>query len=273
MPTKLAIEGKNPMIKKSITQILSLFAVTMLLAPAAVTAQDSPPPLAEMWVLYSKPDHGDEFREALKEHMAFRSAHGDPRAWQAYTPVLGDALNRVAVRFCCIGWADVDAYREWSMGAEAVSAHFDEHVGPHVDRAEHYFESIDWDNSHWNEAGGPYRVFAVTEFHVKPGQSAEFDATRAMMSQIAIDQGWASDSRSWLWASRIGGSPQTSVVVPHRNFAGFEQGEDTFFRFLSEKMGSEDKAAEIFQQFDGALSDSDFQIWVHREDLSMAEDD
>jgi hypothetical protein len=261
------------MIKKPFIQLVSLFAVTLMLVPAALTAQESPPPLAEMWILHPKPDHGDEFRTALEEHMAFRGEHGDPRAWQSYTPVLGDEMNRVAIRFCCIAWADVDAYREWSMGAEAVGAHFEEHVAPHVARAEHYFESIDWDNSHWNEAGGPYRVFAVTEFHVKPGHRAEFDATLEKMSQIALDQGWATDSRSWLWASRIGGSPQASIVVPHRNYASFDQGEDTFFRFLSEKMGSEDKAAEVFQQFSGALSDSDFQIWVHRENLSMAEDE
>lgn len=261
------------MIKKTFIQFLSLVAVALLLAPAAVSAQDSPPPLAEMWILHPKPEHGDEFRAAVKEHMAFRKENGDPRAWQAYTPMLGDALGRLAVRFCCIAWADVDAYREWSMGAKAVSEHFDEHVAPHVERAEHYFESMDWDNSHWSEDGGPYRVFAVTEFHVKSGHRAEFDAALDKMSQIAIDQGWASDSRSWLWTSRIGGSPQTSVVVPHRDFASFDLGEDTFFRFLSEKMGSEEKAAELFQQFDGALAGTDFQIWVHREDLSMAEND
>jgi hypothetical protein len=261
------------MTKKSLVRVLIMIAALVLLAPTAVTAQDPPPPLAEMWVLVAKADHGDELRAAIKKHMAFRSEQGDPRAWQAYTPVLGDELNRVAVRFCCVKWADVDAYREWSMSADAVGEHFDEHVAPHVQTTEHYFESMDWSNSHWSEAGGPYRLFAVTEFDIKAGHSAEFTAAMDKMSQIAIDQGWASDRRSWLWTSRIGGSPQQSIVIPHRDYASFEQAEDSFFRFLTEKLGSEEQAAALFHQFESSTSGSDFQIWAHREDLSMAEDD
>ena len=260
------------MIRKAVFRALSVLAALTLLAPTFAAAQDSPPPLAEMWVLAAKPDHGDEFRSAIKEHMAFRAEHGDPRAWQAYTPVLGDDLNRLAVRFCCIDWADVDSYREWNMSAPEVGEHYDETVAPHVASAEHYFETIDWANSHWSETAGPHRVFAVTNWAIKPGHSIEFDAARDKMSQIAIDQGWASDSRNWLWMSRIGGSPQQSIVVPHRNFAGFDQAEDNFFRFLTEKLGSEEAAIDLIRQFEGATTGSEFQIWVHRENLSMAED-
>ena len=261
------------MTRNPVVRALSVLAALIVLAPAFATAQDSPPPLAEMWILSAKAGHGDEFRTAVKEHMAFRAEHGDPRAWQAYSPVLGDELNRLAVRFCCIEWADVDAYREWGMSASEVSGHYDETVAPHVASAEHYFETIDWGNSHWSEEGGPYRVFAVTDWAIKPGHSAEFDAALDKMSQIALDQGWATDSRSWLWMSRIGGSPQHSIVVPHRNFAGFDQAEDNFFRFLSEQLGSEEAAADLMMQFEGATASSEFQIWVHREDLSMAESD
>jgi hypothetical protein len=225
-----------------------------------------------MWVLTPKADHSDELRDGIKKHMAFRQENGDPRSWQAYTPQLGEELSRVAIRYCCINWADVDSYREWSMGAEEVADHFDEHVAPHVGHAAHYFESIDWANSHWNQDGGPYRLYAVTEFHVKPGHNAEFNAALDKMSQIAIEQGWASDRRSWLWMTRIGGSGQTAVVVPHRDYASFDQEEDTFFRFLSEHLGSEDKAAELLRRFGAATSGSDFQIWVHRTDLSMPEE-
>ena len=118
---------RNPVIRA-----LSVLAVLFMLAPAFAMAQDSPPPLAEMWVLTAKAGHGEEFRTAVKEHMAFRTEHGDPRAWQAYSPVLGDDLNRLAIRFCCIEWSDVDAYREWNMSAPEVGEHYDENVAPHV---------------------------------------------------------------------------------------------------------------------------------------------
>ena len=261
------------MNRQAAVRAICVLSALILLAPALVLAAEAPPPLAEMWVLTSKPDHDDEFRAAIKEHMAFRSEHGDPRAWQAYTPVLGDELNRVAVRFCCINWADADSYRAWSMNATEVGEHFEKHVAPHVGSAAHYFETIDWANSHWSDAGGPYRLFAVTEWDIKPGHSAQLSAAVDKMSQIAIEQGWASDTRNWLWMSPVGGSPRLSIVIPHRNYAGLEQEEDTFFRFLSEHLGSEEKAAEVFQQFEGAIAGSEFQIWAHRDDLSMAEND
>lgn len=261
------------MTRKPVVRALSVLAALIMLAPAVVAAQDSPPPLAEMWVLTAKAGHGDEFRAAIKEHMAFRAEHGDPRAWQAYSPVLGDELNRLAVRFCCINWADVDAYREWNEGAPEVGEHYGETVAPHVADTEHYFETIDWANSHWSDAGGPYRVFAVTDWAIKPGHSAEFDAALDKMSQIAIDQGWASDNHNWLWMTRIGGSPQQSIVVPHRNFASFDEAKDNFFRFLADQLKSEEAAADLMKQFEGATMGSEFQIWVHREGLSMAESD
>lgn len=261
------------MNRQAALRAIRMLSALVLLAPALLMAEEPPPPLAEIWILASEPGHGDQFEAAIKEHMAFRAEHGDPRAWQAYTPVLGDELNRVAVRYCCINWADVDSYREWSMNATEVGEHFEEHVAPHVASATHYFETIDWANSHWSGAGGPYRLFAVTAWDIKPGQDAELSAAVDKMSQIAIEQGWASDTRNWLWMSRVGGSPQLSIVIPHRNYAGLEQEEDTFFRFLSEHLGSEEKAAEVFQQFGNATTGSDFQIWAHRDDLSMAEND
>jgi len=261
------------MNRQAAIRAIRVLSALILLAPALVTAAEPPPPLAEMWVLTIKPGHGEEFRAALKEHMAFRAEHGDPRAWQAYTPVLGDEMNRVAVRYCCVNWADVDSYREWSMNATEVGEHFDSTVGAHVAGAAHYFETIDWANSHWSDAGGPYRLFAVTEWDIKPGHNGELSAAVDKMSQIALEQGWASDAHNWLWTSRIGDSPQLSIVVPHRNYASFEQEEDTFFRFLAEQLGSEEKAAEVFQQFGNATTESEFQIWAHRDDLSMADDD
>ena len=88
--------------------------------------------------------------------MKFRSENGDPRAWQAYTPLLGEELNRVAIRFAASTGQTRTAYRKWSMSNEKVSEHFEEHVAPHSEHWAHYFESCSWRNSHWaDKAGSP----------------------------------------------------------------------------------------------------------------------
>ena len=104
------------MNKRPVNFVLSVLAALFFLLPAVSMAEDSPPPLAEMWMVTPKAGHGSEFYKALAEHMAFRSEHGDPREWQAYTPLLGDELNRVAIRSCCFSWADQDAYQAWRRG-------------------------------------------------------------------------------------------------------------------------------------------------------------
>jgi hypothetical protein len=222
-----------------------------------------------MWIIIPKAGHAQELSDALKEHMDFRSGHGDPWRWDAYTPLLGDDLDRFAVRSCCHNWTDMDHYREWSNTNSAVGAHFGEHVAPHVEKYAHYFEEIDWANSRWNAEAGPYKFFAVTEFTVKAGESANFHAAREKMSQVAINQGWANNERSWLWATTIGGNPKVSVIVPHKNFASMAVSDEGFADFLARQLGSADAAAELMKQFSAATWGSDYQVWVHREELSM----
>jgi len=251
---------------------LSILAVFSLTLPAAVVlAEDTPPPLAEMWLITPKQGQELEFRKALAEHMKFRSEHSDPRAWQTYTPMLGDNLNQFAIRFCCFNWADQDSYEAWGAGAEEIHAHFQEHVAPLADHWEHYFESMDWPNSHWVDAANGYKYFAVTEFHLMPGSGPDFDAARDKMSQIAINQGWANNHHPWIWASVIGGPATESIIIPHENFASFDRSDEDFASFLSRNLGSE-AAAELMKQFSSASGSTSYQIWEYHEDLSMSTD-
>jgi len=260
------------MNKNPVKFVQIVLAAVFFMLPAVALAEDSPPPLAEMWVVTVKPGHGPDFYKAIGEHMKFRSENGDPRAWQSYSPLLGDALNRLAIRFCCFKWGDQDSYLEWSKGADQLEAHFNEHVAPHAAKFEHYFETMDWENSHWPESGGPYNLFAVTEWDVIPGHAADFKAARDKILQIALNQGWATDDHAWLWASTIGGAPQESIIIPHKNFASMDRDEETFSRFLSKHLGDE-AAAALLKQFAGATRGSNFQIWELQEQYSMSSGD
>jgi len=260
------------MTNRPVTFILGVFTALAFALPAVVQADDSPPPLAEMWLVTPKAGQAAEFREALAEHMAFRSEHGDPRTWEVYTPMLGDDLSRYGIRYCCFEWADQDSYEAWSEGATEVSKHFRETVAPLTEKWAHYFENINWGDSHWVESETPYRFYAVTEFNIKPGHGRDFVAARNQMSQIALNQGWATDQRPWIWASTIGGNSREAVIIPHLNYASFDRGEETFMDFLAKHMGT-DQAAELLNRFATSASSTDFQIWEYREELSMSAND
>jgi hypothetical protein len=121
-------------------------------------------------------------------------------------------------------------------------------VWQYVDHAHHYIEYMDWENSHWpdGESDGPY--FGVTAWKMKPNQGSGPREARLKLSQMALENGWGDADNQWLWHWRIG--------------------EQSFFEFITEHMGSEEEASALFDQFGSGFAGSDYTVWVHREDLS-----
>lgn len=244
--------------------LASLFA--LLAIPAL--AQSKPAPIAEYWVFTPNSGESADFWKAFKEHTKVRKEAGDPWAWGVYTPLLGDQMGRVSVRYCCFEWADVDAYRAWNEEHPNVGQHWSAKVAPHVAKVEHYFTELSWNNSNWEE--GEYKYFGVTGFKIKPAGMAEFDTARDKMSQIALDNGW---DGSWMWSTRVGGSPMESIVVPYRSFAEMQRDGESFFGFLARVLKSEDAAAEILADFTDPVWGQDYQVWEYHPEYSMSDKD
>ena len=92
------------------------------------------------------------------------------------------------------------------------------------------------------------------------------------MSQVAINQGWATPDRNWIWTT-IGGKDKNAIVIPHKNFASMAGGEETFYDFLAQHMGSAEAAGDLMKKFSSATWGSEFTIWEHLPELSMSEED
>lgn len=268
------IHSRKIFMKKAPTKlILGLLAGLFCLLPFSATAEDNPPPLSETWMVTPKAGHIGEFQAAFKEHGEFRQAHGEPWKWQVYTSIVGDDLNRYAIRFCCANWADLDAYEKWNEANPEVLGHWWENVAPHVEKMEHFYNEIDWNNSHWPADAGPFRYFAVTLWGLKGGHETDFAAARKVMSQVAINQGWATPDRNWIWSTTIGGKEKNALVIPHKNFASMAGGEETFYDFLAQHMGSAEAAGDLMKKFSSSTWGSEFTIWEHVPELSMSEED
>ena len=79
---------------------------------------------------------------------------------------------------------------------------------------------------------------------------------------MAIKEGWA-EGHNWLWLRPIGGEQRLALVNSMESLAELAPEENTFFEFISEKMGSAEEAMKMFDQFGSSFASSDFTVWMH----------
>lgn len=253
---------------KRASQLSAWTLAAALSTPFVINAQEaeakSPPNLADTWIVHVANGNEGAFEAAFKAHVEARKAAGDPRAWQVYTPVIGDDFGYYVIRSCCFDWGDQDTYDAWSLESK-MGEHWNENVHPHVDGYEHYINVLDFENSHW-PADQAVNFVGVTVWDVKPGGYRAMEAARVAMSKAAKEHGW---SRHWSWASGVGGSEAVILASPFANWAAMAPPEPGFAAFLAEKLGAE-KAQQMMSDFSSNLRPGEYTVYRHRKDLSMA---
>lgn len=258
----------------TIKLIYSLFLASTVFSTVAIAQEaeeEKTPNLASVWVMTVKTGMFDQFMDAAAEHMAFRKEKADSRAWQAYSPVIGEGIGKtVTFRYCCFDWADEDA-----AAAEAIEKGFGEHWTANVDQFvegyEHYLSSIDMENSLWGDEGGPFKYFGVTSWTIEPAKYYDFMKMKTKYSQMGKEHNWADGKLYWAWTSRIGGKSQEAIIAPFKDYADMADPEQTFREFVVETVG-EEKAHAMSAKFSATLSEEDYTVWKLIPELSMSED-
>lgn len=247
--------------------LTALVVLSLLFASVSAQAQDeSPPNVADLWIVTVDYSNAPAFEEALKTHLAAREEAGDPRDWQTYTAVAGGELDTYGVRYCCFKWADADAYEEWTL-TSGIMGHWNENVAQYVEDYRHEFSVLDLENSNWPQEAPDYRYFGITSWTLKPGPAVSRQAALKALSAVGKEHGW---SRPWAWTSRVGGDAELSLVTPYVDFADMEPPEQGFFEFAAEHLGMEE-TARLFSEFGSSFWSSEYTILVHRRDLSMGD--
>ena len=252
--------------------VFCLLAAILSMTSTSIMAQEAPSPLAEEWLVTVKPDRLADFDTALKEHVDMRVAHGDPWNWEIFSGYTGDKIGQYAIRYCCTDWAEIDAYEKWVRDNPAVMEHWMTRVHPLLEKTEHYFNVIDWANSHWKSGEGPYRFISVDAWTIKGGHEAQLATARKKMSQIALNQGWSDAGNSWVWFNQIGGEARLLIAIPHKNFASMAGNGESFGDFLGKHLGSPEAAAELMQEFSSSTWQMETTIWQHHPEFSTGGD-
>lgn len=251
---------------KGFAALAASYALVCLLPATAAADSHEQPDLAELWVVVVKDGMDEKFTDAFKKHLKVRAKAKDPRAWQVYTPVIGDDLNHYGIRYCCFTYADMDEYQAWTRDAKTVED-WNANVDPYVESYRHYLQTMDFENSNWPEDAPDYRLYGVTRYAHKMGTNASIEQSKAALSQAAKDGNWP---RNWSWMRNVGGSGGLELVVPYADYAAMEPPEEGFGAFLA-RLHGEEQARKLLGDFSDNFTSSDYTVYRHRPDLSMPE--
>ncbi|GAA5188617.1 hypothetical protein [Ferrimonas gelatinilytica] len=248
---------------RSIARKLVWVTLPLVMAFSAVLhAEDT---LADHWMVTPKAGEQKTFEEALKKHLNYRQGKGDPRQWKVYVQVLGENLNTYIIRSCCFKWAEMDQYRQWGQDNRTTD-HWNDHVKPLVAHASHNFSRLDMVNSHWPEDDSEYQYFGVSQMKVKAGHAASTRSDLATISDHAKEMKWP---YFWSWSWQEAGDNTLSLVTPFPNYAAMESPQTSFFEALKQHLSSESRAQKLIESWSSHFSDSRYDLYRLRTDLSM----
>lgn len=234
-----------------------------LLVGLPVIAQDEGN-LADSWIVTTKQGQSDKFEAAFKKHMAVRIKKGDPRSWEVFEPAIGRDLDHYVIRTCCITWADLDSYDKWVAKTKIVDD-WNKNVDRYVESYAHEIDTIDFNNSNWQDDSVAPALVSFTQYLLKPGREVQWSLAMAAMSKYAMEGKWP---YNWAWGEALGGAGERWLAVPYDNYAAMEPSDLTFAKFLSKQMDSREAAMELLGEFSDAIQQTDRTIYRFRADLS-----
>lgn len=250
--------------------LAAMLALVFVLLPGmvAVAADKAAPKaatgnIADRWVLWPKAGETKAFEAALKEHAAWRKKAGEPFAWVMYQPIVGTDLTYYVVRSDNHQWKDFDAEEGWSTKAKAEDA-YEQQLGVHVARVEHFFEETDTAHSHWVDSKD-YKYVGVTSMRRKAGTRSEMTAALDKIQKAINDEKWSYPYRlAWL----IGGEDRLRIVTPMKSYAEMADPDPSLHKILAKSLGSEDAASATLKQFGSSFEDETYTVFAYRPDLS-----
>ena len=246
--------------------LLLAFLLTFTATQAAdkTTAKIPAGNIADRWVLWPKPGHIKEFEAGVKEHAAWRKKAGEPFSWLTYQPIVGSDLTYYVIRSDGHQWKDFDAEDAWNTKAKADDA-YEQQVGQHVAKVEHYFEEADDAHSNFTPSKD-YKYFGVTTRYLKSGSRQDMSGAVEKIHKALQDAKWPYRYRlTWL----VGGGNAFRIVIPMKSYAEMANPNPSVRQVLVKALGSEDSADATLKQFSTSFDPGlDYTVYAARPDLS-----
>lgn len=243
---------------------LAICAMSLCLAPAgaALAQDDDGGHMSRVFLVKVKHQHGKKFREGIKTYLDCYGENDGEKNWTVYSAETG-TLGRYAIVTGGHKWA---AFDEEDEASEACSETFGEQVIPHMAGARSMFRRHLAEQSKVKD--GEYNVFHVIDFKVR--DSRRFVDAVTKVTEAAKEADWG--NFAWYGVHSSGGhAGDFHVVIPHENFAGFDQDNKPLWEMVEGVHGKETAEklrTDLMETVEKDWSD----IWERHPDLSYSPD-
>ena len=219
-----------------------------------------------MWKFTPKMGQGPAFEEAVRGHMEFRKAQGDPWDWQIYQVVVGENVGDYYAGSWSHTWADFDAYDAFE-GAAILSAHFQATAGPLLeDMTTHISDGSQGIENRPPDPDYEVNLVFITEFYLMPGRQMAFNDALAKIDEAIKESGapfYYTSSIPVMGAS----GPMFTIAGLGTSWADFADPDPNMEQIMMERYG-EEEAMEIFTAFGESIHHTESRVVRYRADLS-----
>jgi hypothetical protein len=241
---------------------IALASVMLLGAsvPLTLPAQDDGGNMSRVFLVKVKHQHGEEFRDGLKAYFGCYGENGGEKSYSVYSAETGK-LGRYAITTGDHKWA---AFDEQEEASKACSETFGEKVVPHMDGAKSLFRRYMAEQSRVKE--GEYNVFQVIDFKVD--DSRRFVDAVTKITEAAEEADWG--NFAWYDVHSSGGDAGNfHVVIPKKNFAGFDVGNKPLWEMVEDVHGKE-TAGKLRTDLMETVEKDWSNIWEKQPELSYS---
>jgi hypothetical protein len=252
--------------KISVLLLVCLVVGFSALTTSAQTQEqtEKPPNLSIEYHFKAKPDRVAQFEAALKAHLEWAKEAKDPWTWITLQITTGERYGEYVIISPNHSWADLDKDVEF---AQKRINNFRLTATPLLESYSREISEFDTTNVNWPDDPDDYaKIVEFFTYYIKVGQKSAFFEAVGKFHQAFVQ---AKYPAYYLISSvRTGGDiNRVRVIIPHPNWADFEEPEKSMGDVFVEVYGQEGAKA-LGEKLYNATYKVESMVLQRRPDLS-----
>jgi hypothetical protein len=245
-------------------KFVSALGIT-LLAAVSTLAQDKPGNIAALEFQTPKNGMVKQYEDGRKQKAEWHKQQKDTQPLYVWEIVSGEHTGTYIVGRLGQHWADFD---KPSVPDQADIDEYNKVIGASVQSVvTRYYELMPKVSSP-GDTKPTHKFSEVITYHVRVGRETDFNSALSRITEAIQKTKWPV---SYLWLTLANGGPAGTyaLVIPHANWADFEEKPDMkpFRQMLTDAFGAEE-ADSVIKRLDSSVDGITSEIDRFRADLS-----